>query len=54
MNYPISQEKIDDCYTPNGETYPLCKGIPDKKECKECNLFEDMIDPYDYTLTEEN
>lgn len=39
--YPISKDKIDTCYTPNGETYPLCKGKEGRKECEECNLFED-------------
>lgn len=47
-DYPISNDKIKNCYTPNGETYPLCKGKLEKKECKKCNLYEDMIEPYDY------
>lgn len=42
--YPISQDKINNCYVPNGETYPLCKGRLGDEECKECNLFEDMIE----------
>ena len=42
-DFPISQEKINNCYMPNGENYPLCKGILGKKECKECNLFEDIV-----------
>lgn len=48
IDYPISQYKIDNCFIPNGETYPLCKGQVGNKHCKECNLFEDMVEPYDY------
>jgi hypothetical protein len=29
------------CYTPNDETYPLCKGTIGK-HCKQCCLYEDM------------
>ena len=42
-DYPISQEKIDNCYMPNAETYSLCKGNLGKEECKECNLFDGMV-----------
>lgn len=44
---PISKEKMDNCYIPNGETYPLCKGQLGNNECKSCNLYEDMSWSYD-------
>lgn len=47
IEYPISNEKMDSCYISNGETYPLCKGQPDNKECNDCNLYEDMAEPSD-------
>lgn len=47
VDYPISKEKIDNCYTPNGQTYPLCKGKERNNQCKDCNLYEDMTEPYD-------
>jgi hypothetical protein len=40
VEYPISKYKMDNCYTPNGKTYPLCKGRADNEECKNCNLYE--------------
>lgn len=42
VDVPISKEKMDSCYIPNGETYPLCKGQLGNTECKDCNLYEDM------------
>lgn len=45
---PISKEKMDNCYISNGETYPLCKGQPGNNKCKDCNMYEDMAEPYDY------
>lgn len=44
---PISKEKMDGCYKPNGETYPLCKGEKGNKDCAECNVYEDMKEPCD-------
>ncbi|MFF2532292.1 hypothetical protein ACFVS2_25620 [Brevibacillus sp. NPDC058079] len=40
-DYPISKDKLDNCYTPNGETYPLCKGKIGKSECNACNVYEE-------------
>ena len=32
-----------ECYTPNDDPYPLCKGNADQlHECRECCLYEDM------------
>ena len=31
-----------ECYRSNNSTYPLCKGINEKQECHQCNLYEDM------------
>ena len=31
-----------ECYKSNNSTYPLCKGIDEKQECHQCNLYEDM------------
>ena len=31
-----------ECYKSNNSTYPLCKGIDEKQECRQCNLYEDM------------
>lgn len=45
---PISNFKLENCYQPNGETYPLCKGQEGNILCKKCNLYENMIEPYDY------
>jgi hypothetical protein len=47
IEVPISKEKMDSCYIPNGETYPLCKGQLGNTECKDCNLYEDMSWSYD-------
>lgn len=44
---PIDDFKLDNCYTPNGETYPLCKGQLGNKLCKNCNVYENMAEPYD-------
>ena len=41
---PISKDKLNNCYKANGETYPLCKGA---KDSKECNLYEDMVESCD-------
>ena len=37
---PISKDKLNSCYSFNGEIYPLCKGIEGKKECLTCNVRE--------------
>lgn len=34
------------CYTPNNDTYPLCKGNGEQK-CKHCCLYEDMEETHD-------
>lgn len=31
-----------ECYRSNNSTYPLCKGVNEKQECHQCNLYEDM------------
>lgn len=38
-----------ECYTPNDNPYPLCKGSEKAiHECKKCCLYEDMDEnPYD-------
>lgn len=38
--YPISNFKLDNCYAPNGKTYPLCKGQKGNKDCLDCNVYE--------------
>jgi len=36
------------CYTPNNDTYPLCKGKSTlSDECKNCCLFENMTEEVD-------
>ena len=38
-----------DCeyYTPNGDTYPLCKGhLLTKYECNKCSVYEDIDEDY--------
>lgn len=37
------KKKIDkpDCWNPNNDPYPLCKGNAEH-ECRECCLYEDM------------
>lgn len=47
IDYPISKEKIENCYKSNGETYPLCKGKYGDDKCNYCNLYENMTEPYD-------
>lgn len=45
----MEEKKTPECYIPNNNIYPLCKG--NKKplyDCKYCCLYEDMIEPYDY------
>ena len=44
---PIDEFKLENCYIPNGETYPLCKGQDGNNKCKNCNVYENMIEPYD-------
>ena len=36
-----------ECYNPNNDTHPLCKGTGEDV-CNYCCLYENMIEPYDY------
>lgn len=38
--YPISNFKLENCYSPSGKEYPLCKGQKGNKDCLECNVYE--------------
>lgn len=43
-SFKISDEKLEKCYTPNEYTYPLCKGQFGNCECKDCNVYENMLE----------
>lgn len=45
--------KRPECYRPNNNPYPLCRGARNaseliKKDCRNCGLYEDMDEPEDY------
>lgn len=37
---PIIDYKLENCYMPNGKTYPLCNGQVGNVLCKDCNVYE--------------
>lgn len=46
----MGKKKKPECFKSNNDVYPLCKGKEEKKntKCKNCSLYENMSEPYDY------
>jgi hypothetical protein len=41
----IKNSEKPECYTPNNDPYPLCKGNNNSlHNCEDCCLYEDMIE----------